>query len=135
MSYQYHRVVRFADTDAVGVVYFANLLSMCHEAYEASLAASNIHLQTFFSNSQIIVPIVHADIDYFHPLWCGDRLIISLQTEPETPEKFHIHYQISLENEKIAAKAHTIHLGIDPATRSKQALSPEVTAWLQAHHH
>jgi 1,4-dihydroxy-2-naphthoyl-CoA hydrolase len=135
MFYQYHRMVRLADTDAAGVVYFANLLSICHEAYEASLASSNIHLQTFFSNSQTAVPIVHADIDYFHPLFCGDRLIISLQTEPETPEKFHIHYQVFLEDEKIAAKAHTIHVCIDPSTRTKQALSPEVTAWLQAHRH
>ncbi len=133
MSYQYHRMVRFADTDAAGVVYFANLLSMCHESYEASLAASNIRLQTFFNDSQIAVPIVHADIDYFHPLFCGDRLIISLQTESETPEKFHIHYQVFLEDEKIAAQANTIHVCIDRDTRTKQALSPALTAWLQAH--
>ncbi|MFS8118916.1 MAG: acyl-CoA thioesterase, partial [Microcoleus sp.] len=45
MSFSYTRTVRFQDTDAAGVVYFANVLAMCHEAYEASLAASGINLK------------------------------------------------------------------------------------------
>ncbi|MDJ0549913.1 MAG: 1,4-dihydroxy-2-naphthoyl-CoA hydrolase, partial [Microcystis aeruginosa] len=32
----YERLIYLADTDAAGVVYFAHLLSICHEAYEFS---------------------------------------------------------------------------------------------------
>jgi hypothetical protein len=40
MPFSYVRTVRLADTDAAGVVYFARTLSICHEAYEAALAAA-----------------------------------------------------------------------------------------------
>lgn len=48
MSFYYTRIVHFQDTDAAGVIYFANILAICHEAYEASLAAFNINLRFFF---------------------------------------------------------------------------------------
>ena len=48
MPFEYPRTIRFADTDAAGVVYFAQILSICHEAYEASLQASGIELRQFF---------------------------------------------------------------------------------------
>jgi 1,4-dihydroxy-2-naphthoyl-CoA hydrolase len=56
MFFTYNRTVRFQDTDAAGVVYFANVLSMCHEAYEASLAASGINLKSFFNNPTVLFP-------------------------------------------------------------------------------
>ena len=34
MAFAYYYTVRFQDTDAAGVVYFANVLRICHEAYE-----------------------------------------------------------------------------------------------------
>ena len=42
MPFVYHRTIRFADTDAAGVVFFPNYLTICHEAYEESLAAAGI---------------------------------------------------------------------------------------------
>ena len=53
MSFYYRRIVHFQDTDAAGVVYFVNVLAICHEAYEASLAAFDINLKVFFSNHYI----------------------------------------------------------------------------------
>ena len=50
MSFYYTRIVHLQDTDAAGVVYFVNVLAMCHEAYEASLVAFDINLKVFFSN-------------------------------------------------------------------------------------
>ena len=44
MPFEYQRTVHFADTDAAGVVFFANYLAICHEAYEESLGAAGIGL-------------------------------------------------------------------------------------------
>lgn len=49
MPFVYHRTIRFQDTDSAGVVYFANTLAMCHEAYEESLMASGIQVQKFLA--------------------------------------------------------------------------------------
>lgn len=64
-KFKYQRKIFFADTDAAGVVYFANLLSICHEAYEEFLTNFYINLQDFFSSNIIAIPIIHAEIVLF----------------------------------------------------------------------
>src|SRR6476469_5137230 len=133
MSFTYNRTVHFRDTDAAGVVYFANVLAICHEAYEASLAASGISLQSFFQNPTAAIPIVHASVDFLHPLFCGDQLLIHLLPKSLTDSKFEIDYQIfvSTAKEQIVAKAITRHVCIDPVSRSKAPLSETMRQWLQ----
>ncbi len=132
MPFTYKRIIRFGDTDAAGVVYFANVLSICHEAYEASLIAANINLKAFFDNPAAAIPIVHADIDFFRPLFCGDEINISLQPQQLRSDRFEIIYQILGKNEQLMAKAVTRHVCINPSSRTKQELSQEILLWLQS---
>ncbi|WP_009634354.1 acyl-CoA thioesterase [Synechocystis sp. PCC 7509] len=131
MPFAYKRVIRFGDTDAAGVVYFVNVLSICHEAYEASLVAANINLKTFFSNPAAAIPIVHADVDFFQPLFCGDEININLQPQQLSNEKFEIIYQVLGLNKQLMAKAITRHVCIHPTTRTRQELTAEMLLWLQ----
>ena len=94
MSFLYQRTIHFRDTDAAGVVYFANVLSMCHEAYEASLQASGIHLRTFFSDRHRAIPIVHSSVDFFQPMFCGETYSIELVPALVKPSEVSITYQI-----------------------------------------
>ncbi len=142
MAYQLHRTVTFRDTDAAGVVYFACVLTMCHEAYEASLAGSGIVLANFFGKSPIAVPIVHASIDFRQPLYCGDQLQIDLtiadSAAHEISAKLPPHQSFTLQYDiwrngdlsRPAAQAITCHCAIDAATRHRCDLSPELQAWL-----
>lgn len=130
MSFIYHRTVYFQDTDAAGVVYFANVLSICHEAYEASLAASDINLKDFFTNPSVAFPIVHANVDFFRPVFCGDKLEISLIPQEISVNKFEINYEIMV-SEVVVAKAITRHVCIDVNSRNKQDLSGEIMQWLE----
>jgi 1,4-dihydroxy-2-naphthoyl-CoA hydrolase len=130
MSFSYHRTVRFQDTDAAGVVYFANILSICHEAYEESLRTSGINLKDFFTNPQVAFPIVHASVDFLRPIFCGDKLLISLMPQKVGAEKFEISYEISL-NEVVVAKAITRHVCIDANSRNKQVLPTNIVHWLE----
>ncbi len=132
MSFYYTRRVHFQDTDAAGVVYFANVLAICHEAYEASLGAFGINLKVFFSNQEIAIPIIHVDVDFRRPMFCGDELIIELIPKSWGDDEFEIYYQVFLkeEGEKWVARANTKHVCIYPQTRSRQILSDEIRRWL-----
>lgn len=130
MPFTYNRSVRFQDTDAAGVVYFANILGICHEAYEESLEAAGIDLKAFFSNPSVGFPIVHANVDFFRPIFCGDKLLVSLMPQKLGGEKFEITYEISIA-EVIVAKAITRHVCIDVSSRSKQELPTEIVKWLE----
>ncbi len=130
MPFIYQRTVRFQDTDAAGVVYFANALAMCHEAYEESLATSGINLKLFFSNPNVAIPIVHASVDFFRPMFCGDKVSIHLSPCQLGNDNFEINY-IIMSADKRLAKAITRHVCINPVSRSRQELSNEMMLWLQ----
>ncbi|MGK7958229.1 MAG: acyl-CoA thioesterase [Crocosphaera sp.] len=130
----YHRTIHFSDTDAAGVVYFAALLSICHEAYENSLQLAGINLKTFFTSSDIAIPIVHADIDFYQPLFSGDRIQINLTAIQLNETEFEIKYQVFHENnlKKLIAKATTKHVSINPKLRQRTSLSSSIIQWLKS---
>ncbi|ACK68923.1 thioesterase superfamily protein [Gloeothece citriformis PCC 7424] len=128
----YYRTVRLGDTDAAGVVYFATALSICHEAYEASLEQAYINLRKFFNDPEQAIPIVHGEIDFFRPLFCGEKLEIHLLARQLKDSEFEIEYQIfkgSSEGEK-AARALTRHVCINPISRQRSRLPDLMVQWL-----
>ncbi|KOP23519.1 1,4-dihydroxy-2-naphthoyl-CoA hydrolase [Hapalosiphon sp. MRB220] len=130
MSFTYHRTIRFQDTDAAGVVYFANVLSICHESYEESLEVSGINIKEFFSNPSVAYPIVHANVDFFRPIFCGDKLVVTLIPQKLSTEKFEINYEI-LVADVMVAKAFTRHVCIDTNNRQKIDLPQQMIEWLE----
>ena len=134
MPFTYTRTVHFQDTDAAGVVYFANVLAMCHEAYEASLAASGINLKAFFSNPEVAFPIIHASVDFYRPMFPGDPLMIQLTPKQVTGDEFEIAYQVFLGAGELAgrsaAKAVTKHVCINAVSRTRKQLSEDLMQWM-----
>jgi 1,4-dihydroxy-2-naphthoyl-CoA hydrolase len=136
VSFKYSYVIQFRDTDAAGVVYFANIISICHVAYEASLIESGIELKIFVNNSEFAVPITHVSADFFRPLYCGDRVTIELTPQAIDNCKFEIKYQISSKDpqtstqEIVIATATTKHVVIDPQTRKRRDLPAAIAQWM-----
>ena len=134
MDFSYNRTVYLADTDAAGVVYFASAMNMCHEAYEESLAKAGINWQYLLTESMIAMPIVHAEVSFFRPMFCGDRLLIKLVPKQISESKFAIDYQIFpiTSIEQLVAQGSTKHVCIDSRTRSKVNFPEPIIQWLQA---
>ncbi|MBW4577068.1 MAG: acyl-CoA thioesterase [Aphanothece sp. CMT-3BRIN-NPC111] len=131
MPFTYNRTIRFQDTDAAGVVYFANVLAICHEAYEESLAASGINLKSFFSNPPIAIPIVHASVDFRRPMFCGDKIVIQLLPKYLSDNTFETHYKIVIQDaEELLANALTKHVCIDTSSRKRKEMPAEIISWL-----
>jgi 1,4-dihydroxy-2-naphthoyl-CoA hydrolase len=130
MTFTYNRTVRFQDTDAAGVVYFANVLAICHEAYEDSLGVVGINPKDFFTHPLVAFPIVHASVDFFQPLFCGDHLLIRLIPQQLSSDRFEVAYEVVV-GEVLAAKATTRHVCIDTDSRSKRELPEQIKQWLE----
>jgi 1,4-dihydroxy-2-naphthoyl-CoA hydrolase len=122
-----------ADTDAAGVVYFASLLSICHEAYEAGLAGAGVHLREFLTDPTVALPIVKAEIQFFRPLFCGDRLRVEIEPGSIADDEFELEYTIVREGNTgtTAGIARTRHVCIDPRTRQRTGLPGSVRGWLK----
>ncbi len=131
MPYSYQ--VQLRDTDAAGVVYFANLLAICHGAYESSMANAGINLKEMVTSPLLALPIIHASIDFQQPIYCGDRLQIHLTPSIHSSNEFRVSYQICLAAGQVAGRAITKHVSIDPATRKRSNLPQMIVDWISAH--
>lgn len=132
MPFAYKRTIRFQDTDAAGVVYFANVLNICHEAYEDSLVESGIELKSFFQSPLTAIPIVHASVDFFKPMFCGDKQIIYLTSQITSKNTFTINYEIfsADDSTRLLSKAVTKHVCIDSINRARKELPFDLVRWL-----
>jgi len=128
--------------------------------YEASLASAGVDLKAFFSPTGqlldggesveagqidgVAVPIVHAEVDFFKPLFCGDAIAISLVPRQLGPDSFEIVYHLTpmatdarAEDVSVThpvaeplAKALTRHVCIKAAARRRHPLTAELLGWL-----
>lgn len=74
----YRTHVRLKDTDATGVLYFAEQFRMALEAFEEFLKERGFSLRELLG-SPYLMPVVHAEGDYLAPVMVGDKLEISLK--------------------------------------------------------
>lgn len=133
MAFTLDHTVRFHETDAAGVIYFANGLTICHNAYEASLAMAGIDLGKFFTPDSLGYPIVRASIDFKRPMGCGDRVQVWLEPQRIDESAFEIQYQLmaGAPTGLALAQATTRHVCIDIKTRQRQPLPSPMEAWIQ----
>jgi 1,4-dihydroxy-2-naphthoyl-CoA hydrolase len=134
MPFSYQRMIHFSDTDAAGVVFFANFLSLCHEAYEESLAAAGIDLTTFFSDHGVVVPIAKSEASYLRPLRAGDKVLVALAPEPLSENSYALNCEVVKLGaaKKTVARVRTEHVCISSKTRERLPLPPALAAWLKA---
>ncbi len=141
MPFSHTRTVRFADTDAAGVVFFARYLSICHEAYEEALAVAGLPLARFFADTGLVVPIAKSEASYLRPLVCGDHLRIEVTPARLSEHSFALDFTLwkimpgqdaTPATEKRAALARTEHVCIEARTRDRAPLPPALAAWVDA---
>ena len=130
----YNRTVKLADTDAAGVVYFASILTFCHDTYEEMLAASGIALRSWVEEETAIFPIVHSSLDCLGPMVWGDRLTIRARVLQLRDRSFEMGYEVAAEStpEILLAMATTRHVCLDPRSRQKRVLPEAIARALRA---
>ena len=111
--------IRFQDVDAAGIIFYPNVLALCHDVYVDFLAAHGSPLHEVLQKPTWIAPIRHAEADYFRPLRFGDRVTIAIalaHLEPaELPSEVTLGYQVA-KGEEIHAVVQTVHTFVDPNT-------------------
>ena len=108
--FRYETKIRLYDTDAAGILFFANQFRLVEEAYEAFLEDNGILIKDFLSESDFIVPIVHADSDFLSPLRPGDRIVIEIDLIRLGKTSFTLGHSITKENDTLCGKGSTVHV-------------------------
>jgi 1,4-dihydroxy-2-naphthoyl-CoA hydrolase len=133
MAFSYLRTIHFPDTDAAGVVFFANYLAICHEAYEDALGAAGLELKTFFADTGTVVPITRSEAEYLRPLACGDKVRVTVRPESLTEDTYAVRFEVTKLGpvEKLAARVRTEHFCIATQSRERRSLPPQLAAWVR----
>ncbi len=105
--------VRFAETDAMGVVYHANYLPWCECARLTLLDGLGANYTDLIKLGYHL-PVIEAKIKYKFPAKFGDEVEIRAKILERPSVKIKIEYEI-ITNSKLLASASTTHVFINTA--------------------
>lgn len=128
--YVHETRVRLRDTDAAGILYFANMLALANEAYEDFLLGQGVTMGALLDEHELVMPVFHTSCDYHHPVRAGDLLRIEMRAPDVRNSGFSLEYRIYREDGKPVATARVVHVVISRATWEKRPIPGDFRAAL-----
>jgi acyl-CoA thioester hydrolase len=109
--------VRYADTDQMGVVYYANYLRWFEVGRTEWLRASGWSYREM-EGTGLALPVLEAHCAYRQPARYDDELAIDARASLVSPARLRFDYQIRrTADEALLAEGHTVHAAVDGAGR------------------
>ncbi len=124
--YTYETTLRLRDTDAAGVIYFANIFNLAHEALESFMASVGMDIGIIIRSTHFDLPVVHAEADYRKPILPGDRLHIDVTNEQLGETSFTLLYRIRNTDGDEVAEVRITHVVVDRQTGQKKSVTDEL---------
>ncbi|MDC1067934.1 thioesterase family protein [Candidatus Kapabacteria bacterium] len=116
--FSYKRPIRLNDTDPAGVIFFARVYDIAHEAFESLLESFEYPIAEIINKSEIIYPLVSSSAKYKAPLRLGDKIDVKLQLDSITNSSFTIEY-IFIKNGESCTSVSTTHVSISKKSWEK----------------
>ncbi len=124
--------VRYAETDAEGVVYYANHFVYMEVGRINFLRALGID-RTFWQRAGVGLVIAEASCGYRAPAHFDDVLLIRTSLEEVRRSSFSMRYEIVNQQEKrVVAEGQTVQVFVDLKTMRAMRLPPEAYDLLSA---
>jgi 1,4-dihydroxy-2-naphthoyl-CoA hydrolase len=128
-AYKYRVVL--GDTDAAGVIFYANQFRIINYAYEEFLNSCDMSIYRILNKETFGVPIVRAESDFLAPIRVSDELIIELELDFISNSSYGVNYKI-YNCDRLCGSAKTIHVCIDMKTGNKIPLPESMVAVLKS---
>jgi 1,4-dihydroxy-2-naphthoyl-CoA hydrolase len=119
--FTYKTQIRLHDTDAAGIIFFANQFKIIHDAYELLLEKFGFSFPAMFKGGKYFLPIVHAESDYKARLGVGEKIEISIRVGHIGETSFSFEYAIH-RGKTLVGTAKTVHVTINQKKGTKIAL-------------
>ena len=110
--------VRYADTDQMGVVYYANYFVWLEVARTEFLRSLGIDYRNIEKEKQLALPVVEAYCRYKAPARYDEVIVIKTKISQVKNSTLRFDYKlINKENNELLAEAYTTHVFIDKERR------------------
>ena len=109
--------VRYAETDKMGVVYYANFL-VWFEVARADLLRSLGWTYREMEAAGVSLPVIEAHCEYARPARYDDEIEIRTEGQMVSPVRMRFDYTVVRRADQVvAAQGHTLHAAVDPSGR------------------
>lgn len=122
------QTIQLHHIDAYGILFFANQLAFCHDAFQAWLAANGRPLAPTRGEAEYIAVMVRVESEYRAPVRLGDRLNVVYTVAAVGTTSFTNRYLLVNPAGTVVGEVRTVQVTIDPATSAKMP----IPAWLRA---
>ncbi len=99
--FEYKLFVRYAETDQMGVVYYANFF-IYFEAARSAFMRENGYPYSELEKRGLFLPVIEAHCNYRSPAHYDEELVIKLGIMEMKNSSFKIHYDVLRDNTLIA---------------------------------
>jgi acyl-CoA thioester hydrolase len=107
--------VRYAETDKMGVVYYANYF-VWFEVGRADLLRSLGWTYREMEHAGIALPVIAAECDYRRPARYDEEIEIRTRGRMLSPIRMEFTYEIARrDDDTVVAAGRTVHAALDPA--------------------
>jgi acyl-CoA thioester hydrolase len=104
--------VRYAETDRMGVVYYANYLVWFEVGRTEWLRQSGWSYREMEADG-VGLPVIEAHCEYRQPVRYDDQVDIRTRASLLSPVRVRFDYEIVLGESAVAAAGHTVHAALD----------------------
>lgn len=113
MAYAAPRRITLRQTDAAGVLFFAEQLALVHEVYEEWLAQAGLPLRRILDERAFGLPIARAETELLQPLFVDDEVSIALSCARVGETSFTLAHEVSRAG-RVVGRGATVHVCVDP---------------------
>jgi acyl-CoA thioester hydrolase len=111
--------VRYADTDRMGVAYYANYLVWFEVGRTEWFRQTGTSYRTIESDGMAL-PVIEAHCEYRQSARYDDELEIRTRATLLTPVRVRFDYELRRPDDSVAAVGYTVHAALDPAGRPRR---------------
>jgi len=127
------KVLFLNETDATGVLYFAQQFKIAQETFEEFLSTVGKSWGEYLKEGDLLLPVVHAEGDYFAPVQVGDILNICLTVEKIGTTSFTLRCRFEESaTGKLLGSTSIVHVVIDRKSWSKMPITEFLKESLQS---
>ena len=124
--------INFYDCDPAGILFYGRIYQLSHEAYETMIESFNLR-ESYWTNENFIVPIIHSEAKYRKPLRAGETVEIEITVTILKESSFELTYLFKNRKGEITNNVRTVHVFVNKADWKKMKITDEIKEGLCSH--
>jgi 1,4-dihydroxy-2-naphthoyl-CoA hydrolase len=124
--------IQFHDCDPAGILFFANIYKLAHNAYQEFLEQGLTW--NYFEDGNVALPIIKSTAEYHKPMKSGEVFTVKLLVSNLKDSSFELTYLFYDNASDLYAEVKTVHVSVNKITFEKIKLSADLSQLLTANY-